>query len=69
MMSKEDLARFKSADAKLLALQHKKALLDKMAAELDEDHQVKQCSPKDSVTGIMERAVSLDKAWVQVQDS
>ena len=30
-MSKEDLARFKSADAKLLALQRRKALLDEMA--------------------------------------
>ena len=31
VMSKEDLARFKSADAKLLALQRRKALLDEMA--------------------------------------
>ena len=36
VMSKEDLAaRFKSADAKLLALQRTKATLDKMDAELD----------------------------------
>ena len=48
-MSKEDLARFKSANAKLLALQHRKALLDKMAAELDDDQAV-------GPAGIMERA-------------
>ena len=36
-MSKEDLARFKSADAKLLALQRRKALLDEKAVELDDD--------------------------------
>ena len=40
VMSKEDLARFKSVDAKLLALQHRKALLDEMAVELDDDQAV-----------------------------
>ena len=48
-MSKEDLARFKSADAKLLALQRRKALLDEMAVELDDDQAMQP-------TGIMERA-------------
>ena len=48
-MSKEDLARFKSADAKLLALQRRKALLDEMAVELDDNQAVR---PR----GIMERA-------------
>ena len=48
-MSKEDLARFKSADAKLLALQRRKAALDRMAAELDA-HQAVQPA------GIMESA-------------
>ena len=32
VMSKEDLARFKSVDAKLVALQRRKAALDRMAA-------------------------------------
>ena len=50
VMSKEDLAaRFKSADAKLLALQHTKTTLDKMAAELD------ACQAMQPA-GIMERA-------------
>ena len=50
VMSKEDLAaRFKSADAKLLALQRTKATLDKMAAELDAGQAVQPA-------GIMERA-------------
>ena len=49
VMSKEDLARFKSADAKLLALQRRKALLDEMAVELDDDQAMQP-------TGIMERA-------------
>ena len=40
-MSKEDLARFKSADAKLLALQRRKALLDEKAVELDDDQAVR----------------------------
>ena len=44
-MSKEDLARFKSADAKRLALQRRKAALDRMAADLDAQQ-----------AGIMERA-------------
>ena len=49
-MSKEDLAaRFKSADAKHLALQRTKATLDKMAAELDAGQAVQPA-------GIMERA-------------
>ena len=69
VMSKEDLAaRFKSADAKLLALQRTKATLDKMAAELDAGQAVVKPA------GIMERAErdfsrqSLG-ALVQVQDS
>ena len=50
-MSKEDhdLARFKSACAKLLALQRRKAALDRMAAELDAKQAVQPA-------GIMERA-------------
>ena len=48
-MSKEDLARFKSADAKRLALQRRKAALDRMAAELDAQQAVQPA-------GIMERA-------------
>ena len=40
MLSKEDLARFKSAYAKLLALQHRKVLLDEMAVELDDNQAV-----------------------------
>ena len=49
VISKEDLARFKSADAKLLPMQRRMAALDRMAAELG-DSQARQ--PK----GIMERA-------------
>ena len=50
VMSKEDLAaRFKSANAKLLALQHTKATLDKMATELDASQAVQPAR-------IMERA-------------
>ena len=50
MISKVDLAaRFKSADAKLLALQRTKAALDKMAAELDAGQAVQPA-------GIIERA-------------
>ena len=49
VMSEEDLARFKSANAKLLALQRRKALLDKMAVDLDDDQAVQPL-------GIMERA-------------
>ena len=49
MMTKEDLARFKSANAKLLALQHRKAALDRMAAELDAEQALQPA-------GIMERA-------------
>ena len=49
VMSKDDLARFKSANAKLLALQRRKALLDEMAVELDDDQAMQP-------TGIMERA-------------
>ena len=48
-MSKDDLARFKSAFAKLLALQHRKALLDGMAVELDDEQAVQPA-------GIMENA-------------
>ena len=48
-MSKEDLARFKSAGAKLLALQLRKAALDRMAAELDAEQAVQPAE-------IMERA-------------
>ena len=48
-MSKEDLARFKSADAKLWALQRTEAALDKMAAELDAGQAVQPA-------GIMGRA-------------
>ena len=39
-MSKEDLTRLKLANTKLLALQRKKALLDKMAVDLDDDQAV-----------------------------
>ena len=49
VMSKEDLAKFKSADAKLLALQSTNAALDKMAAELGACQAVQPA-------GIMERA-------------
>ena len=49
-MSKEDLARFKSADAKLLALQRRKALLDERAVELDDNQAVQPAR-------IMDRAV------------
>ena len=37
VMSKEDLARFKSDKAKLLALQHRKVVLDKLAFDLDDN--------------------------------
>ena len=50
VMSKEDLAaRFKAADAKLLALQHTKVTLNKMAAEVDASQVVQPA-------GIMERS-------------
>ena len=64
LMSQEDLARFKSADATLLALQRRKAALDRMAAELDDGRALQPA-------GIMERAErdSPDKVWVQLQDS
>ena len=64
VLSKEDLARFKSAGAKLLALQRRKAALDEMAAGLDADQAVQPA-------GIMER-VERDfsrQSLVQVQDS
>ena len=67
MISKVDLAaRFKSADAKLLALQRTKGTLDKMAAELDAGQAV-QPGPQESWKELNE--ISQDKVWVQVQDS
>ena len=64
MMSKKDFARFKSADAKLLALQRRKALLDEKAVELDDDQAVHGVQP----AGIMERAEQdfSRQVWVQV---
>ena len=58
------LARFKSANAKLLALQGRKAMLDRMAAELDDSQAVQP-------TGIRKELnkISPDEVWMQVQDS
>ena len=64
VMSREGLARFKSANAKLLTLQRRKAVFDKMAAELD-DNQAMQ--PQESWKEL--NKISPDKVWVQVQDS
>ena len=47
VMPKEDLAKFESAKAKLLALQHRKVLLDKIAVDLD-DNQAGQPSGEKS---------------------
>ena len=49
VLSKEDLARFKSDGAKFLALQRRKTVLDEMSAELDDEQAVHPA-------GIMERA-------------
>ena len=61
-MSKEELAaRFKSADAKLLALQRTKATWIKWLLNW---MPVKPCSPQESWKELNE--ISPDKVWVQV---
>ena len=68
VMSKEDLARFKSADAKFLALQHRKAFkLHCWMKWLLNWMTIKPCSLQESWKELNE--ISPDKVWVQVQDS